>query len=126
MVMILNDNFSEIEREPAAFVNAIRDGMNVSEGKDIMVPVRDAEGQIRVYRHVGKVIQTDHADGTQVVVTNRNQAEKIMSQYYVGSDQIDVLKALANKLGYNISKKPSKKEKTIDPATDDRQELMGD
>lgn len=101
VVTIINDNFSAIESNPEGFVEAIREGMNNKDSSELLVRFKDSN----LGRTVGKVMQAAHADETQVVVVGRNTANRVLSEYYLGMEPEQILRRLADKLGFTVPKK---------------------
>jgi hypothetical protein len=102
-VIIFNDSLHVIEEDKEfgkTIVEAIR---NLHNGK---------QSPINSHFHsAGYAIETHHADQTTLVAFGGNEASVLLNTYADHSEegQIRLLKELASKLGYNVSKKPVKK-----------------
>lgn len=103
-VMICNDSLHAIESD-AEFgknlANAIKKASCYNK------PVDVSAGS---YCNAASVIESHHADGTALVAVGGNHGTKLGEFYYVGhhhtdDGQVALLKALADKLGYRVSKK---------------------
>ncbi len=57
------------------------------------------------------VLEPKHADATRLLVVGQNSIEELAELWYCGSKPEDVLKALADKLGYRVVKKNHAKTK---------------
>lgn len=106
-VTILNDAFDQIEKYPDQFVAGIRHHMN---GNPLSI-----NGSFRVGNHMNaaQVLRTEHADVTQLIAVGMNSATKVLSEYYLPphdteKGQVEILRAWANKLGYNLTKQHQK------------------
>jgi hypothetical protein len=110
VVEINNDMFSDIEEHPEAFVREIHRQMNPFPGEDgtINLPQR---------YNVGRVVGCYHADMTQLILAGGNTGSLVLTTYggrgahNDAEAQLRVLKEWADKLGYQISKKPVKRNK---------------
>lgn len=92
-LMICNDNLSEYQKSPQILTNAI----------------------FEKYYDGGRcgnitVLQSDHADATQLIAVGGNFATKVHTTYYVPSHhtvegQVAILESWAKELGYKVVKK---------------------
>lgn len=106
-VIILNDSFDQIEKHPDLFVRGIRENMNQRHGTKYE---RDGSFGIGNFGNVAQVMQTEHADVTQLIAVGGNFATKVLSQYYLPSHhtregQVEILRAWAHSLGYDLREK---------------------
>lgn len=111
-VVILNDALGQIKDHPEEFVQNLRVAIgeyNQNGGKSV---------DIRVGNHVNAaaVFHQSHADNTGVYALGGNHATRLLETYNGGrhhsdEDKLELLKRLADEMGYNISRKPVKGEK---------------
>lgn len=108
-IVVLNDALEHIARTPD-FGKRLRDAilMQYATDEPLDIPVQG-------YANPATVIEQHHADTTSVVAVGGNCATILgtTSGWRHGDqkDQIRILKDLADKLGYRISKKPTIKRK---------------
>lgn len=105
-VMICNDSLHAIESDPE-FGKSL--GNAIQEAGCYNKPVDVSAG---IYCNAARVIECHHADATALVAVGGNHGTSLGEFYYVGhhhttDGQVALLKALADKLGYRVSKKPS-------------------
>lgn len=115
-VMICNDSLHAIESDPEFGKNlALAVGEMYRSNRPLDVPAYsyNSEGKAAgIYCNAASVIESHHADGTTLVAVGGNHGTKLGEFYYVGhhhtdDGQVALLKALADKLGYRVSKKTS-------------------
>jgi hypothetical protein len=113
-VIILNDCLHDIERDPAF-------------GKKISQAVGQIHGARYEYKKAGRsfhgidvsagcsvnaatVIDTNHADDTSVIAFGGNRGINLGVVWAYGTEpeEVRVLKALADKYGYSLRKKPTR------------------
>lgn len=111
-VIILNDAIGNIEDHPKEFVDGLRRAMGdfLSHGGK---PVDIAVGG---HVNAASVFHQSHADNTGVFAIGGNHATRLLETYNGGrhhtdADKLELLKRLAEEMGYNISRKPVKGEK---------------
>ena len=102
-VVVMNDCLRDIENDPAfgkKLTSAIGQ-LSYAGPSDV-----SAGGCV----NAATVLETHHADGTALVAVGGNYGRVLGTFYPYGTEEEDVrlLKALADKLGYRVSKKPSK------------------
>ena len=107
-VVVLNDALPYIEEDPEFGKKLARAISEASLGHK--VDVRASNGMVS-HGNAAQVIETHHADGTAVVAVGGNMGVKLGSAFVGYSDDynVDVLRALADQMGYRISKKPERK-----------------
>lgn len=112
-VIILNDALGTIEDHPEEFVRNLRRAMGD------YLSTRGEPVDIAVGGHVNaaSVFHQSHADTTGVFAIGGNHATRLMETYNGGrhhtdEDKLKLLKQLADEMGYNISRKPVKGEKS--------------
>ena len=113
-VMICNDSLHAIETD-VEFGKKLAAAVTRSVSKkpvDVSACWHNDEGKASlIHRNAACVIETHHADGTALVAVGGNYGTSLGEFYYVGDHgtedgQVALLKALADKLGYSVSKKP--------------------
>jgi hypothetical protein len=106
-VLILNDGEGEIAGDPQAGEKIAAAVRKASLGKpvDVILTRRFPSGGSCTSAPV-TVLPPKHADATRVIVIGQNSIRELAELWYVGSSDEDVLKALADSLGYRIVKKP--------------------
>lgn len=99
--MICNDAMHEIDKDPAGWWEKARSAIFNTHRKD--------DGSFGYGSHVNgfQAICNEHADVVTVVAIGGNQA-RILGHGYWNDKPEDLLKKLADKLGYRLVKKPSK------------------
>lgn len=106
-VIIRNDSLSFIEQD-AEFGKRL--SQTISSMVEGSIPI-DVPAFINRGCHVNAatVVETHHADGTSLVAFGQNDATNLGVFFPYGSESFDVrmLKALADKLGYRVAKKPA-------------------
>ena len=111
-VMIYNDSLHAIETD-AEFGKNLAAAVRQSVSKkmaDVSACWYNDEGKALGFHSAARVIETHHADGTALVAVGGNYGTSLGEFYYVGDHgtedgQVALLKALADKLGYSVSKK---------------------
>lgn len=106
VVLVLNDRLSEIERDPEKFVEEMTYG----------IARAGCSGQEQVDFHPGQstVVSCAHADQVQIIAVGGNCAT-LMGSFYNGGrhhaeeSQVELLRALADKYGFHLRRKPQKK-----------------
>jgi hypothetical protein len=106
-VLILNDSLGSMEQNPQGFVenlsNAIGKFYYEKESVDFAIG-----------NHVngGSVFHVDHADFTGVYAIGGNYTSKLLVKYGIShhkdEDKLELLKLLADNMGYRIVKKRAK------------------
>ena len=113
-VMICNDSLHAIETDAEFGKNladAIKKASCYNKPVDVSAYWYNSEGKATgIYCNAASVIESHHADGTALVAVGGNHGTKLGEFYYVGNHttdagQVALLKALADKLGYRVSKK---------------------
>jgi hypothetical protein len=98
IVVINNDEFPIIQANPSGFVEAIRNGMNGRRPVELHVTQRTESPNVISYPSVGHLLQAE--DGhTDLVVLHQGRLDGKKG------DAESVLRALARKLGYHLTKK---------------------
>ena len=108
-MIIRNDALTDIERDPEF-------GKKVSRAvSDLTLPPpshRSAHGvdvSAGSSVNAATVIESHHADSTSVVAFGQNRAIHLMTGYVCSkgeSEEVRILKELADKLGYHVRRKP--------------------
>lgn len=101
-LVILNDSLNCIE-EDANFGKKVANAIRAVLGKG--KPIDICSG---FHANAASVIETHHADEMKIIAVGGNCGEDLG---YVGgyrATQLDMLKSLADRLGYRIAKKPAK------------------
>ncbi len=103
-VVVMNDALHAIEDDPQFGKKLSQAIMTVSRGNPVDVSALN-------HCNAATVIETHHADGTALVAVGQNYGHNLGILYPYGEEELDVrvLKALADKLGYYVSKKPQRK-----------------
>lgn len=104
--MFLNDCFATIQNDPD-FGKRVAEAIQKGFGKT-NVDVIASNGQT-----VGQMIESHHADTTTLLAVGGNYGTKLGEfwgfSHHTKEAQVHILKEYADKLGYKIVKKPSKK-----------------
>ena len=109
-VMILNDRFEDIRREPQRFVDEMLSGSckwGVDRGEQ--------QHGVDFYPGQSVVVPSQHADVVQVIAVGGNCLTVLGNIYGSGchsenEDQLRLLKLLADDRGYRLVKKPEPKK----------------
>ncbi len=112
-LLLLNDAIREIDKDPAGWWKETRLHLSTFNGR------RDGESGhdygFGTHANGFTIAQVAHADVTSLIAIGGNYSTVLLSEMGLGSQhteegQIKILKALARKLGYTVSRKPRKKE----------------
>jgi len=114
-VVVLNDGLGDIERDPefgkklARAISAVNTERYLAEqaGRDFY-GVDVSAGN---HCNAATVVETHHAEGTAVVAVGGNMGRNLGHVWPYGDEEYDVrvLKALADKLGYSVRRKPKRR-----------------
>lgn len=107
-VVVMNDALSMIRDDPT-FGTSLHDAIcEVQRGHLVDVPAYLPNGR-GVHTNAATVIETHHADGTAIVAVGGNTGTSLGIMYPSGDEdyEVSILRELADKLGYKISKKPT-------------------
>ena len=107
-LVILNDAMSEITKDPVGWWEETQHNIASFQRR----PSLDTGNDYGFGMHANwfEVAQVAHADVTSVIAVGGNYSTVLLAEYGLGSQhteegQIKILKALAKKLGYNVSRK---------------------
>jgi hypothetical protein len=101
-IVVLHDQLSSIERDPKRFVECLNNAiMSAAVNQEVHIP-----GAVLVH--------TAHADSLGIIAVGGNCGDHLGYVYGVsnrGTDEsrIEIVKQLADNLGYRLSRKPKKK-----------------
>lgn len=110
VVLIRNDGFGQLEQHPGDFVRGIQRGTASVMRPTLAHKVVD----IAVGNHgnVAQVVSCDHADYVHLIAAGGNYATDLGRVYFPPQQghhseegQVNLLKCLADKLGYRLVKK---------------------
>jgi len=109
-VLILNDSFNEIEQDPKKFVEEMLNNINQANFP------REGYEQTGFDPGQSKVMSCAHADMVTILAVGGNHATQLGQFYNNGihhteEAQVQLLRGLADKYGYSLRKKPTKKGK---------------
>lgn len=109
-VVVMVDALQDIAKDSKfgeRLSEAVSDVLNWRERKDVPAIPDGARG---VFCNAATVIEAHHADQNVLVKIGGNFGQ-VIDTGYVGyrADNVQILKAMAEKLGYRISKKPKAK-----------------
>jgi len=113
-VVVLNDCIHEIEHDPdfgkklARAITSLSTQRYIAEQQGRSFIGADVSAGMCV--NAATVVETHHADGTALVAVGGNYGRELGTFYAYGDEDEDVrlLKALADKLGYAVRRKPKK------------------
>jgi len=116
-VIVLNDALGNIAEDPD-FGKKLADAVQqapMNRGKRIGVSAHSKRGGIHI--DAASVIESHHADGTAVVAVGGNCAT-VLGEVYTRShhkpeDKIELLRALAEREGYSLRKKPARGKRGV-------------
>ena len=100
--LIYNDTADLLASDPEAGKRIYRAVQLAGRTKREDVPMNNG----RMYSSPVTVLEPKHADATRVIVVGQNSIEELAELWYCGSEPESILKALADRLGYRIVKKP--------------------
>lgn len=111
-IVVMNDALHAIARDSKFGEKLERACLMAVDGESVDVGA-NPDGTESYYVNAATVIETHHADGTALVAVGGNMGVNLGVFYAYGEEDKDVrlLKALADKLGYQISKKVKKVKK---------------
>lgn len=119
-VLVLNDAVDMIAKDPHFGRKLYEAVLSLSRGKQVDVPAHsyDEKGAVRgVHCNAATVVETHHADGVSIVAFGQNCATKLSELYYVKGGhyseegKLDIVRMMADELGYKLVKKPKRKHK---------------
>lgn len=107
-VIVMNDALGAIKEDPEFGKNLALAIYKVQRGDLVDVP---ASGEYHHCPNAATVIETHHADGYSVIAAGGNTAINLGIHFPYGGDnkEVNLLKNLADSLGYTVRKKPVKK-----------------
>jgi hypothetical protein len=114
LLFVLNDRLSDINRDPKTFwengQEAHRAAMNCKPDRE----KTERQLEARRFAHQSEWVWNGHADQVGIVAVGYNTPVVLGSAYCVGdftkeAGQVEILKQLADSLGYKLIKKPNKK-----------------
>lgn len=99
-IMLINDALDQIETDPMFAKNLVRGCQQVIRGEPITISAGN-------HGNAAMVIETHHADGTSLVAVGQNYGQSLGLFYPYGDQSFEVkmLRQLAEKYGYYITKK---------------------
>tara|TARA_Y100000310_G_scaffold341389_2_gene440370 strand:- start:586 stop:936 length:351 start_codon:yes stop_codon:yes gene_type:complete len=110
-VIVYNDALNSIEDDKdfgKSLAKAVK-SLSISDGRHVDVPSG-------CHCNAAMVVETHHADQTQVIAVGGNCGQVVgwggswRLDMRKPEDKIELLKNLADQLGYNLSKKPERKD----------------
>ena len=103
-VVVMNDALDAIAHDPEF-------GKKLARACTQAVHGRPVDVSASMHINAATVVETHHADGTTLVAVGGNYGRSLGEFYAYGDEDEDIrlLKALADKLGYRVSRKPQKK-----------------
>ena len=105
-VVVMNDALHDIENDPNFGKN-----LSAAISRMSLPDVRFVDVPAGYHCNAATVIETHHADGMALIAVGQNFGEHLGLFYPYGEGDLNVrlLKALADELGYRVSKKPGSK-----------------
>jgi hypothetical protein len=92
-LIICNDQLHELAKDPEG-------------GRIIQSLIQEARGKEAIYGRYGiGALQSQHADGVQIVAVGGNAIRHLGYGHYTHSPE-DLLRCLADQMGYRLSKRP--------------------
>lgn len=108
-VVVMNDSLDAIRQDSNFGERLYNACLKAIDGGEHDV-CANPDGTQSYHVNAATVIETHHADGTALVAVGGNMGINLGVFYAYGEEEKEVrlLKALADKLGYRISKKPAR------------------
>lgn len=114
-VIILNDAMDQITKNPNEFVGNLNEAMSLYQVTGFQRNHRDnacLDIQVGNHGNAASVFHQSHADSVGVYSIGGNCASKMMETYNGGrhtreDDKLELLKHMADVMGYRLHKKPS-------------------
>lgn len=102
-LVVLNDALHEIREDKDFGRKVYEAALTVSRGKRVDISIGG-------FANVATVIETHHADGIKLIAVGGNCGQDLGYVGNYNATELDMLKALADKLGYSVSKKRQPKK----------------
>lgn len=107
-VLILNDAASGLRDDPNVGTK-LYDAIGRATYPDGLTGEYASDFSIGNHANGGRVLASRHADDTQIVAIGQNSIRSVANLYHLDMhNDIEVLEALAERLGYRVVKKPEK------------------
>lgn len=109
-IVVLNDALHDIKNDPKFGENVYQAVTLLSRCEEDRIP-GDLDIRAGCHCNAATAVEQHHADGTSLVAVGQNYGRSLGVFFPYGEEDEDVrlLKALAEKLGYRVSRKPKRK-----------------